>query len=227
MKKILICSAFLFESFNLCGCTSANDYLFDINGIQDAGTNRAQIRVESKDDLEAGIVQEFDSYMIKDGTKKILDFNMSIVMNNFLYESNPLGIIANILDIATSKTKFSDIQKLFEKLKNMDVSSKESISYSDPDYIKFVTLFFEVFFKKDAVKLQEYDRIDADIKITYAKADGSCMKNFFSKLCFYISELSTNITSIKELIPNGSYIYGKFKLERSKDGKIIIKAIEE
>lgn len=227
MKKILIYSAFLFESFNFCGCISTNDYLFDINDIQDSVTNRAQIHVESKDDLEAGIIQNFDSYTTTDGMKKILSLNMSIIMNNFLYESNPIGIIANILDIATSKTKFSDIQKLFEKLKSMDISSKESISYSDPDYIKFVTLFFDVFFKKEAIKLQEYDQIDIDTKITYSKADNSCMKNFFSKLCFYISELSTNITSIKELIPNGSYIYGKFKLELSKNGKIIIKAIEE
>lgn len=225
MKKLLLCSAFLFESFNLFGCLSTSDYLFNIDNADNA--NRTEIQVTSKDDLEAGIIQDFDIYTIKDDNKKILSLDMSIIMHNFLYESNPLGIIANILDIATSKTKFSDVQKLFERIKNMNVSSKEAISYSDPDYIKFVTLFFEVFFKNDAIKLQEYDQINIDTKITYAKEDNSCIKNFFSKICFYISELSTNITAIRELIPNGSYIYGKFKLELSKTGKITIKAIEK
>lgn len=225
MKKLLIYSAFIFESFNFFSCLSTNDCLFNIDTADNA--NRVEIQVTSKDDLDSGIIQDFDVLTLKDNNKNILLLNMSIIMHNFLYESNPLGIIANILDIATSKTKFSDIQKLFEKIKNMDITTKEAISYSDPDYVKFVTLFFDIFFKNDAIKLQEYDQINVDTKIIYEKHNDSCIKNFFSKICFYISELSTNITDIRELIPNGSYIYGKFKLELSKNGKIIIKAIEE
>lgn len=224
MKKLLLCSAFLFESFNFFGCISTNNYLFNIDNAENV--NRVEIQVTSKDDLESGIIQDFDSFTIQDDNQKTLTLNMSIIMRNFLYESNPLGIIANILDIATSKTKFSDIQKLFEKIKNVDITNKDSISYTNPDYVKFVTLFFEVFFENDARKLQEYDQINIDTKIIYEKNNDSRIKNFISKLCFYISELSTNITTIRELIPNGSYIYGKFKLELSKDGKIVIKAIE-
>ena len=235
MKKITLftCAMMLFSNCLHAIPANAYDNLspHEIKNIEDSGTLYAPpegaLYLQTRNDLYNFYDNLSSHDMIsvnnETNTAKIEGF---VFLNNFEYEVDIIGIAASLLDLCTSHDKFSTAKaKLEEWQQNLIKNRENEKLYQDEEYIRFVQLFSDVFFKTTTEKLSHFDVIEFDLGFVYIDPDNCCTK-FLQNIRHYIALASDHVTTIQELFVKNSFIKGKYKYKKESGTKFKLIAVE-